>query len=459
MSATPASANLPPGLTTIAAKLFPGSTDMDTANNGANGTDLFAVHFQRLLGQQLAVGVDNGQMPITPAVENVPATELAALLPFIEALGLAQTAAEPLGTTDPLTAADSRTTRVPMSAAHLTTDARPHAAAAHQLATANHPAAVIPPTVADQLPGADPLLAADSPAAVDPLMTENPTGAEPPVMDATASIDASTSLPFVPLTPPAANIPASTPAISAAHASPQGQAHGAAFEVTTQPVTTDGVAEALPNTIAGNGKPAEELSAGREFSRQLVAVIAASKEQPQQPHVPGQVAAAVHGIIEARPAHVAPSSPAPVIAQPVGSPGWTEEIGNQVSWLANRSESRAELVLTPPQMGRIEVNLSVKGDQATASFVSSNPVVREALEAALPRLREVLADAGIQLGQTQVNAENPRQWAQQEKHGDNSGSDPVRATPVHEALSSASSGSLSTTSGLKGGRGLVDVFA
>jgi flagellar hook-length control protein FliK len=143
----------------------------------------------------------------------------------------------------------------------------------------------------------------------------------------------------------------------------------------------------------------------------------------------------------------------------VGTPGWTEEVGNRVAWLANRSESKAELVLTPPQMGRIEVSLSVKGDQATASFVSSNPVVREALEAALPRLREVLADAGIQLGQAQVSAENARQWAQQEKHGDNSASDQNRGNPENAAISRVSSGSLSTGTVLKTGRGFVDVFA
>ena len=69
------------------------------------------------------------------------------------------------------------------------------------------------------------------------------------------------------------------------------------------------------------------------------------------------------------------------------------------------------------------------------------------------------ADAGIQLGQAQVGAENARQWAQQDKHGDNSASDPARADLGDTAISPVSSGSLSTSPGLKGGRGLVDVFA
>ncbi len=355
MSATPASASLPPGPTALAAKLFPGNAETGTGTDAA--TDLFAAHFQHLLGKQLTVELDVGQMPDPPAADNAPSDDLAALLPFIEALGLAQT-------TTPATA---------------------------------------------------------------------------------------------PASLPTASAPLGAPAISAANPSAQGQAHGSLSNPQTRPVGAEKTAEALPNAIAGNGEPAKEASVGREFSAQLGAAIAASKEAP---HAPGTTAAAVQNIVaQAAPGRVASQEAAPVIPQPVGAPGWTEEIGNRIAWLANRSESRAELVLTPPQMGRVEISLTVKGDQATASFASNNPVVREALEAALPRLREILADAGIQLGQAQVGAENARQWAQQEKHGDNSGFDPARAKLGDAAISPISSGSLATTSGLKGGRGLVDVFA
>jgi flagellar hook-length control protein FliK len=207
---------------------------------------------------------------------------------------------------------------------------------------------------------------------------------------------------------------------------------------------------------AGNTDAAtKEASQGREFSTQLVAAIENSKEQA---HTPGGTASAVHQVIAAaapQNAHAA-RTPLPV-AQPVGSSGWSEEVGNRIAWMATRMESRAELVLTPPQMGRVEVSLSVTGDQASASFVSANPAVREALEAALPRLREVLADAGIQLGQAQVGAENARQSAQQEKNGDNFGLD--RDNRSGPATSQTAGNDASTSDGLKLGRGLVDVFA
>ena len=107
------------------------------------------------------------------------------------------------------------------------------------------------------------------------------------------------------------------------------------------------------------------------------------------------------------------------IVTPVGSQQWESSIGNSLVVMTGAGRDRAELVLTPPQLGRIEVSITMKGDEASAVFVSANPVVREALENALPRLREVLADAGITLGQTQVGSESPGQSAADRQTGDN----------------------------------------
>lgn len=247
---------------------------------------------------------------------------------------------------------------------------------------------------------------------------------------------------------------ASNPAISAAM--PIGDASPEHAFATAAGRTSDStpVSDPLSAVTAAIGE-AEEISRGKAFSEQLVAAIATSKEDP---HTAGSTAAAVQQIITSvspRSGHAA--APGLTVAQPVGTSTWNEEVGNKVVWMANHMESKAELVLTPPQMGRIEVSLSISGEQATATFVSGNAAVREALEAALPRLREVLADAGIQLGQTQVGAENARQSAQQEKNTGNFGFN--TETPADNAGLHAQSGSSAAAAGLKTGRGLVDVFA
>lgn len=140
----------------------------------------------------------------------------------------------------------------------------------------------------------------------------------------------------------------------------------------------------------------------------------------------------------------------------VGTPAWNTEIGDRLTWMAGNKETKAELVLTPPQMGRIEISITMNGDQANASFVSANPAVREALESALPRLREILNEAGISLGQTQVGAESFQQSSNDSQKGDNaSRSQNGTAAPADTAGFVAAS----PREWLQRGNGLVDLFA
>lgn len=94
-----------------------------------------------------------------------------------------------------------------------------------------------------------------------------------------------------------------------------------------------------------------------------------------------------------------------VVATPFTSPTWHEDLGTKVSMLIGKEAASAELVLTPPHLGRVEVQLSVSGDQTSATFVAATPAAREALEQALPKLREFLADAGINLTQASVGGD------------------------------------------------------
>lgn len=170
-----------------------------------------------------------------------------------------------------------------------------------------------------------------------------------------------------------------------------------------------------------------------------------------------QVLANPHAPVRS-PQAAAPAPASAPVATPVGAPGWDNEVGDKVVWMVGRQETRAELVLNPPQLGRIEVSLTMNGDQANATFISANASVREALENAMPRLREILQGAGVSLGQTQVGAESFQQAAQQQQTGDNSGRGNGRdadKTPQGLALGHEHA----PGQALKRGNGLVDTFA
>ena len=87
---------------------------------------------------------------------------------------------------------------------------------------------------------------------------------------------------------------------------------------------------------------------------------------------------------------------------------WSSDFGQKIVWLAANDKQTAQLTLNPPHMGPIEVSISVDKGSANASFVSANADVRQAIESALPRLREMLASSGIELGQTNVGSESFR---------------------------------------------------
>lgn len=135
------------------------------------------------------------------------------------------------------------------------------------------------------------------------------------------------------------------------------------------------------------------------------------------------------------------------VATPITHPGWADDIGHQVTWLAENGSSRAELILTPPHLGRIEISLQIGGDLSTAQFVSASPQVREALEQAMPRLREMLAEGGISLGDTNVSGEqrsgDQGQGGQRGERGRDGNGD----------------GELLIAPAARRGSGLVDLFA
>lgn len=90
------------------------------------------------------------------------------------------------------------------------------------------------------------------------------------------------------------------------------------------------------------------------------------------------------------------------INTPVTHDNWGDEFNQKITWLANAKEQSAELHLNPPQLGPMDVVLKINGDQATALFTSPHAAVRDAIEQALPKLREMLAESGIMLGNASV---------------------------------------------------------
>ena len=93
------------------------------------------------------------------------------------------------------------------------------------------------------------------------------------------------------------------------------------------------------------------------------------------------------------------------VAARVGSPTWGNALGQKITWMVAGGEQSAQLTLNPPDLGPLQVVLSISNSQVDASFVSSHLDVREAISAAAPQLREMLDSAGIALAGFSVSAQ------------------------------------------------------
>lgn len=141
---------------------------------------------------------------------------------------------------------------------------------------------------------------------------------------------------------------------------------------------------------------------------------------------------------------------------PFRNPGWDADFGQKIMWLTKNDQHSAQLSLNPAQMGPIEISITVDKGNATASFASANADVREAIETALPRLREMFANAGIQLGQTNVGAES----FQRQAANDGGGFGGARWIADNAILVGDPTGSGSGRAlALQQGNGMVDIFA
>ncbi|MBK1716706.1 flagellar hook-length control protein FliK [Thiocystis violacea] len=84
-------------------------------------------------------------------------------------------------------------------------------------------------------------------------------------------------------------------------------------------------------------------------------------------------------------------------------PGGETRLAEQLKWFLRGGVEAAEMKLHPPSLGALDVRVSMDGDRTQVQFVSSHPIVREVLEAALPRLREALERDGLSLGNVSVS--------------------------------------------------------
>lgn len=230
------------------------------------------------------------------------------------------------------------------------------------------------------------------------------------------------------------------------------------------------VAQAVHAALAGAQDGADSTKHSTLSPRLLAAL------QQAVSHPPGVVhAAASHGPahgsadpsgalshagdVGAAPPVQVPAAPAQATANihtSIHQPGWDQALGERVKWMVGQNIQDAQLRLTPAHLGPINVHVSVHNGQASINFSAHHVVTREHLEAAIPRLREMLGNTGLNLASVNVSqhpfggngGQNPGAFAHSRNRAGNE-PDLVVEEPVSDTLRSAARVAL----------GAIDYFA
>ncbi|MFT7260228.1 MAG: flagellar hook-length control protein FliK [Glaciecola sp.] len=96
-------------------------------------------------------------------------------------------------------------------------------------------------------------------------------------------------------------------------------------------------------------------------------------------------------------------------------PEGQQQLTEKVRWMVNSRNITAEIRLDPPDLGGMNIKVNLSGDSASVSFVVQSQHARDALDQAVPRLREMLEEQGIELGQSSVQQESAGSDEQAEK--------------------------------------------
>ncbi|WP_455235226.1 flagellar hook-length control protein FliK [Thiogranum longum] len=126
------------------------------------------------------------------------------------------------------------------------------------------------------------------------------------------------------------------------------------------------------------------------------------------------VAAPAPGSQAAAPSAVV-GSPVLSVDTPLQQAEWAQAFGERIRWMVSNKLQGAQIRLNPAHLGPMEVRIQMQNDQATIQFSSAHAVVRDALEAALPRLRDMLDASGVELVDVDVSGQS---FAEQRRTAD-----------------------------------------
>lgn len=97
----------------------------------------------------------------------------------------------------------------------------------------------------------------------------------------------------------------------------------------------------------------------------------------------------------------------------------SQKLQERINIMLSKNIQRADIRLDPPELGQLHVRVNMNSDQASVHFHVQSSQARDAVETALPRLREMLEQQGVALADTDVQEQQQQlagnnEWSEAE---------------------------------------------
>lgn len=171
--------------------------------------------------------------------------------------------------------------------------------------------------------------------------------------------------------------------------------------------------------VGGDANPAPESLAAKPDKPALFALHAGMKPEaelrPSSNDKRHEVQASSATPLPMQAASTAPAAPVAQANLPaqVGTPAFAEQMAQQVAVFVDQKQLTAQVQVHPPELGPVDVQIKINAEQVQVDFFATQADTRDALETAIPRLKEMLAEQGLSLSGSNVGTrDDPQRFAQ-----------------------------------------------
>ena len=91
------------------------------------------------------------------------------------------------------------------------------------------------------------------------------------------------------------------------------------------------------------------------------------------------------------------------LTSPMGSEAWQADLGNQLVAMIENGDQTAVINLSPAELGPVQIDVAVHEGEVSVAFAAQVADTRAAIEASLPKLKEMLAGEGLSLTNSNIN--------------------------------------------------------